>query len=263
MTTPVRLASVAYLLCVFSVSLASDQPAGTRTTALPMDTAPASPRRQAEQLLTEASQAYRSVKDYACLFIKRERLRGKIQPDNMVDMKVRTQPFSVYMRWLGPKDFEGQQACYVVGRNGNMMRARGTGITGIAGFVTLDLRDPRVMENNRHTIGEAGIGNLITRVGQRWEQSKRANSTQFQIGEYTYNNRSCYRVESTHSEHSRGADDYYRSVIYFDRENRLPIRIENYDWPRHGGDPNGDMAESYSYVNLQLNVGLKDAVFNH
>jgi hypothetical protein len=203
------------------------------------------------------------VRDYSCTFIKRERIRGQLQAENLIDMKVRTQPFSVYMRWLAPRELEGQQACYVAGRNNGLMRARSTGVKGIAGFVSLDLRDPRVMENNRHTINEAGIGNLLARLGQRWELSRRTNSTQFQLSEYMYNNRPCVRVDTVHTQRGGTAHDYYRTIVYFDKENRLPIRVENYDWPRQGGDPAGELLESYSYVNLQLNVGHNDAVFRH
>jgi hypothetical protein len=245
------------------LAAASDQRPGTRTTAPPHAPPAPSARDQALQLLAEAQQAYRGVKDYQCHFIKRERLRGKLQADNLIDMKVRTQPFSVYMRWLGPKELEGQQACYIAGRNNGLMRARGTGVTGLAGFVTLDLRDPRVMQNNRHTINEAGIGNLITRLGRRWEMSRQTNATQFQVAEYTYNQRPCLRVDTVHAQRIGGTDDYYRTVVFFDKENRLPIRVENYDWPRAGGEPTGELLESYSYVSLQLNVGLKDSVFNH
>jgi hypothetical protein len=227
------------------------------------DAVPAAPADQALRILGDASRAYQGVRDYTCLFIKRERLRGQLQPDNLVEMKVRTQPFSVYLRWLAPKDIEGQQACYVAGRNAGQMRVHATGLAGVAGFVSLDLRDPRVMQNNRHTIDEAGIGNLIMRLGRRWEASRGANTTQFRLAEYVYNQRPCVRVETLHAQHASGGYDVYRTVVYFDKEHRLPVRVENYDWPRAGGDPAGDLLESYSYVNLRLNAGVPEATFNN
>ena len=51
--------------------------------------------------------------------------------------------------------------------------------------------------------------------------------------------------------------------MYFDKENHLPIRVENYDWPRNRGDANGPLTESYSYADLRLNVGVSDETFNH
>ena len=45
------------------------------------------------------------------------------------------------------------------------------------------------------------------------------------------------------------------------KESKLPIRLENYDWPVQGGTEGGELLETFSYVNLRFNVGLKDADF--
>jgi hypothetical protein len=39
------------------------------------------------------------------------------------------------------------------------------------------------------------------------------------------------------------------------------VRAEVYDWPAKKGNPNGELLECYSYVNLKFNVGLTDAAF--
>jgi Protein of unknown function (DUF1571) len=215
------------------------------------------------RLVAEARQAYQGVTDYTSLFVKRERLRDQLQPENVMLMKVRTQPFSVYLRWLRPNNLANQEACYVTGRNNGMMRVHSTGLLGAVGFVSLDPRDPRALQNSRHTITEAGIGNLIERYAQRWEMENRLNKTQVRIAEYEYNKRRCVRVETIHPDNTGGQFLFYRSVVYFDKENHLPIRVENYDWPRSGGDPNGALAESYSYADLRLNAGVNEATFDH
>jgi hypothetical protein len=55
----------------------------------------------------------------------------------------------------------------------------------------------------------------------------------------------------------------YRCVVYVDKELKLPVRIEVYDWPTTGGSPNGDLLECYSYINLKFNLGLTDAAFGN
>jgi hypothetical protein len=215
------------------------------------------------RLIASASQSYQQVRDYTCLFVKRERIRGQLQPENLVEMRVRSQPFSVYLRWLSPLDSAGQEACYVAGRNNGQMRVHSTGLAGVVGFVSLDPRDPRVAQNSRHTITEAGIGNLIGRFAQRWELERRLNRTQVRVAEYTYDRRPCTRVETIHADNAGGQFYTYRSVLYFDRETRLPVRVEAYDWPRPGGTPGGELLESYSYAHLRLNVGLDDRAFNY
>jgi len=213
------------------------------------------------QLIAEAEQAYQGIRDYSCLFVKREQIRGQLQADNLIEMKVRTQPFSVYMRWLGPQPLAGQEACYVAGRNNGMLRAHSTGLTGMMGFMSLDVHDPRVMQNNRHSIAEAGIGHVIDRLGQRWPAERQLGQTSVRVADYSYNQRACTRVETMHPSSGNGQFYSYRTVVYFDKENHLPIRIETYDWPRGGNRAEGELLESYSFANLRLNVGLPESAF--
>jgi hypothetical protein len=245
-------------LALLAISGAQNPPA-----ASPAPTTAAGSMDVPLQLIAEARRSYQGIKDYTCLFVKRERLRGQLQPENLIDMRVRTQPFSVYLRWLKPATSAGQEVCYVAGRNNGAMRVHSTGLFGAVGFVTMDPRDPRALETSRHTITEAGIGNLIERYGQAWQLESRLNRTQVRIQEYAYNQRRCTRVETVHADSVGQQIPFYRSVVYFDKENHLPIRVENYDWPRRTADPNGGLVENYNYANLRLNAGLPDAVFAH
>lgn len=255
----------ALLGIAISTCIAAGQTPPGRPNASPPPPASAAANAMDEplRLIGAARQAYQGVRDYSCLFVKRERIRGQLQAENLVALKARTQPFSVYLRWLGPKQFAGQEACYVVGRNNGMMRAKSNGLLGAVGFVSLDPRDPRALENSRHSITEAGIGNLIERYSQGWELDRRANRTQVRVAEYDYNKRRCTRVEAIHLENAGGSAQFYRNIVYFDLTTYLPIRVENYDWPRQGGTPGGDLLEEYSYVDLRLNVGLGDRDFSY
>ncbi|HTU91208.1 MAG TPA: DUF1571 domain-containing protein [Gemmataceae bacterium] len=233
----------------------------------PMDVAApaaASPMDKPLRLIHEAQTAYQNVRDYTCLLIKRERINGKLPPDNIIEMKVRTQPFSVYLRWLQPRGEAGQEVCYVAGKNDGKMRVRPKGMFGsFAGFVSLDLDDPRVRQTSRRNISEAGIGNMIERFARAWENERRLNlTTQVQVAEYEYNRRRCMRVETIHPNNAGGHFLYCRDIVYFDKETHLPIRLEFYDWPRVAGDP-GQLVEVYSFANMRINVGLTDEVFNH
>jgi hypothetical protein len=215
------------------------------------------------RLAAEARESYRNVRDYTCLFVKRELLRGQLQPENLVQMSVRSQPFSVYMRWIRPASLSSQEACYVAGRNNGMMRAHSTGLLGAVGFVNVDPHDPRALQNNRHVITEAGIGHLIEQLNEHWPAEARLNRTLVHVADYEYDRRRCTRVETLHRDNPGNQFSFYRTVVYFDKETHLPIRIENYDWPRTANDRTGQLLESYSYANMRLNVGLSEATFNH
>jgi hypothetical protein len=214
------------------------------------------------QLVQDAQQVLQKVQDYTCLLIKQERIRGKMLPEDFIELKLRQQPFSVYMRWVGPRDMAGQEVCFVAGRNNNKMRVHPTGLKGALGFITIDPRDPRVFEHSHHTITETGLANLTERLRQAWALERTLNKTRIQIAEYEYNRRRCLRVDAVRSDPAGGQCPFWRTIAYFDKETHLPVRVELYDWPR-GGNPTGDLVECYSYVNLRFNVSLTDAVFNH
>ncbi|HZT80457.1 MAG TPA: DUF1571 domain-containing protein [Gemmataceae bacterium] len=269
-TCPARLwvYAAAGILGLLVASAATLPPRHAPAAPDPGPAAPAQPAPSASsmdeplRLIAAARQAFQGVRDYTCVMIKRERLKGQLQPDNIVEMKVRNQPFSVYLRWLQPKGLAGQQACYVAGRNNGMMRVHLTGLRGAAGWLSIDPRDPRARESSNHTITEAGIGNLIERCSRAWQAEKQMNVSKVRVGEYEYNNRRCTRVETIHPEKKDGRFQSYRTVFYFDNETHLPIRTEMYDWPRPG-NPDGDLLEVYSYINMRLNVGLGDESFNY
>jgi hypothetical protein len=227
-------------------------------------TVAASPMDEPVRLIHEAQQAYQQVRDYTCMLVKRERINGYLPPENVMEMKVRTQPFSVYLRWTAPREQVGQEVCYVAGRNGGMMRVHPKGVLGsFSGWISLDPNDPRARQTSKRSITEAGIGNMIDRFARAWENERRLNlTTQVHVAEYEYNRRRCIRVETIHPDNGNGHFLYCRDVIYFDKHTHLPIRLEFYDWPRQAGDP-GQLVEVYSFANIQINVGLGDDVFNH
>jgi hypothetical protein len=213
------------------------------------------------RLIAEARQTYTQVQHYNCTLISQERIKGRLGPENVIAMTFRAQPFSVYMRWLGPKELTGQEVAYVHGRNNGMMRVHSKGVIGALGFMSIAPNDPRVLEHSRHTIVEAGIGNLIERLARTWEVDRFQNRTQVQLAEYDYNQRRCIRVETIQTERTPQAYSY-RTVVYFDKQWRLPVRVECYDFPRPGGPAEGELLECFSYANPQFNTGIDDRLFN-
>jgi hypothetical protein len=255
------LAATAALACVAPEALSQPpadprRPAVVATTGAPAASAMDEPLR----FVGLAVKAFAEVQDYSCVMIKREKIGDMVGPDNIIALKVRGQPFSVNMKWQEPKNLAGQEVCYVAGRNDGKLRVKSAGALGLVGFVSLELNDPRVVAASRHSITEAGLANLIDRLSKGWEIEKKLNGTKVQIGQFEFAKRRCTRIDTVHPGAPSKDYEYYRSVVYFDNELRVPIRIENYDWPRQTGDP-GEVLEIYSYVNLRLNVGLPDNTF--
>ena len=217
------------------------------------------------RLNADARASFARVKDYVGLFYKQERINGQLQPEQTIQLRIRQEPFSVYLKWLGPQKLVGQEACYVAGKNNNQMRAKSAGpLLGAIGFISLDPRDPKAMANNHHPITEAGLGNLIEKIAASTDKERQLPPDQLAIaiGDYRFLNRPVTRLETTRRVNN-GQFYACRSVVYFDKETRLPVRFEAYDWPKPNGQPGGDLLECYSFVDLKFNVGLTDAGFNY
>src|SRR5262245_34222499 len=103
----------AFKKCCFSLS-AAILLAGLGLPILAQQAAPnANPLDQPLAWLQEARKNYANVNDYSCTLVKRERVNGTLQDENIILLNFRAQPHSIYMKWLGPNSFRGQEVCYV------------------------------------------------------------------------------------------------------------------------------------------------------
>lgn len=223
--------------------------------------AAASQLDQPLQLAHKARDKFRTIQDYTCVLVKQERIDGELLPREYVQMKARPRPFSVYFKWLKP--YEGREAIYVTGQNGGKIMVHSTGVEKVVGgTVALDPRGDMAMENSRHDVTEAGIGNLIEQLVTRWEAEKKLGQTEAVVKDNAkVDTRVCWCVKTTHP-HDPRRYTYHRSRVFFDKEHGLPIRFEGYDWPRRGSAPDGDLVEEYTYRDLKFNVSLSAADFN-
>lgn len=218
---------------------------------------------RALRLIADARQRYEKLDDYTCTLVKRESVNGQMLPENVIFLEARTRPFSIHLKWQQPKALAGQEACYVSGKHNGMMRVKPPGLLGAMGFVNLPTNDAKAKQYSRHAISDAGIGNMIERYAARWEAERGQNRVRMKLNEFEFNGRKCVRVETTNVNAKPGEVYAYRSMVYFDKEHRLPIRTEAYDWPKEGGKPDGELLEVFNLTDLKLNVGLADAVFAH
>ncbi len=193
--------------------------------------------------------------------IKREKIGDKLTANHVVLLKVRKSPFSVNMVWKEPKELNGQEVCYIDGKNDGNLRVKPAGLLGAIGFVSLEPNDELAKKTSNHSITNAGIGWLIEECGTGWEVERKLGQTRVRVGTYQYAKRRCTRVELLHPNSAGGKIHHHRNIVYFDQETHLPIRVENYDWPKTTGDA-GELIEVFSYVNLKVNVDLADSVFD-
>ena len=206
-----------------------------------------------------------AIRDYTALMDKQENIGGEVQEAQVMEIKVRHEPFSVYIKFRYPQRLNGQQAIFVKGKNNDKLIAHGVGIQRIAGTQKLDPHGFLAMQGNKYPITEMGILNLVDKlleVGHKdikfgeCEVAYHEN-VKFGTGDSA---RECTVIQVKHPV-QRPYFTFYEARIFVDKELNLPIRYESYDWPRRTGET-PKLIEAYTYRNLKINVGLTDADFD-
>jgi hypothetical protein len=201
------------------------------------------------------------IQDYSCLFVQRERIDGALGPYKSLRLKVRHQPFSVYVHFDAPQDVRGQEVIYVAGRNNGNLLAHGVGLKALAGTVSLDPRGAIAMQASRHPITEVGLANVARRMVRVLESDARDPRYEVKYFPGTkVHGRSCTCMQFSHPEPGPGIP-YHVGRVYVDDELNAPVRSETYLWPdRQGGQP--VLIQEYTYLNLRFNNGFTDRDFD-
>ena len=228
------------------------------------------------------------IRDYTCLLVKRERLHGRLQSHEYIQLKVRhaAQPsaattantsdatetlgpsdvgFAVYMKFLGPASAKGREVLYVAGENDGQLLATKGGNGPLANVtLSLDPTSERAMAKSLHPITEIGILKLAERLvsegrkqiedDQRPEEWTVRNFEKAKIGD-----RLCKCIQ-LRRERRRGEDPLHTMRVFIDNELKTPVRYAMYHWPREEGAAE-ELVQEYTYTDLKINVGLKAVDF--
>lgn len=206
----------------------------------------------------KAREALAAVKDYECLFEKRERFGTRLVTARMT-LKLREDPFSVYLFFHDPH--QGREVIYVEGRNGGMLLAHEVGIKAFVGTVSRDPDSSDAMKDNRYPITMIGMRKMLERVITQWEEEARYGETEVQyypnarLGELELK-----AIESKHPQ-PRRQFRFHMTRLYLDKHTHLPVRVEQYDFPKRKGEA-PPLAEEYTYLKLRTNIGLTDRDFD-
>jgi len=201
------------------------------------------------------------LKDYTAIITKQETINGEKQAAQQMDLKIRHEPFSVYLKFRYPRDLAGQQVIYIKGQNNGNMWAHGIGLQRKLGTLNLDPNGLIAMRGNKYPITEIGLLNLVDKLVEVGEKDMK-------YGECTVNyyegikseDRECTMIEVIHPV-PRKNFTFYIARILVDNEYNMPIRYESYEWPTEK-EPDPSLIEIYTYQKLRLNVGLTDEDFS-
>ncbi len=206
--------------------------------------------------------------DYTAVLVKRERVNDVLGEQVYMQIKVRNErdtpqgrkPFSVYMKFLKPRDQAGREVIWVKGQNNNSLIAHeGGGVLKFKRF-TLDPDGWLAMKGNKYPIYEAGLQRLVEQLIEKAERDRSAGMCEVEYRpNTTINKRSCSMIQVIH-EDRRPPYEFYKAQVFIDDELQLPVRYVSYDWPKGGQQP--EVLEEYTYINVRPNVGLSDIDFS-
>ena len=176
------------------------------------------------------------IKDYTCTMIKRERINGQLNEPEYMFVKIRHQPFSVYLYFLRPDRAKGREVIYVEGRNeGKMLAHEGSGLKSRFGTVSLVPTSALAMDGNKYPITQIGTKNLVKRLLEVGNQDIKYAECEVQYRKNAkVNDRVCTIIEVTHPVPRRNFL-FHKALIYVDDELNVPIRYEAYMWPKTPG----------------------------
>jgi hypothetical protein len=136
-------------------------------------------------LHARAAQRYATIETYTAHLRRRERVNGKMRPEEEIFFKFRNHPWSVYFKWVGSQH-RGREVIYVQGQHENKIHtltAAGDGLFGAGKHWALSPDNPMVKANSRHAITESGIGVLIERFGELLDRIQSGDTS---AGRMTY-----------------------------------------------------------------------------
>jgi hypothetical protein len=261
--------TLSLVIVVSLVSLARGQTPGPALLAARAEPAaiasagPANPTTLAAcaAALAEAQRVLDKMGTMQAVMEKRERVRGRLEPRQQIELKVRRAPRAVYMRWRSPD--EGQEVIWQENANGNQILVHPGGWRGrLMPMVRIDPKSPRVLEQSRRPIESAGLWAMTLQLGELLAQAQKSTAALrvdvAQDQQFAGRNCTVYRlVRAVYT----SPTDFQSLAIYIDAAAKVPVGIERYVWATGGrGEPVLD--EYYAYRDLRLNAPLSDRDFD-
>jgi len=128
------------------------------------------------QIAREASESYSHIDSYIARLRRKEQINGRDKPEEVMLIKFRKQPWSVYFKWLGTEG-AGREVIYVKGRYEDkiltLLAAGDMPLMPAGKRVALAPDSLLVRSSSRHAIYESGIGSLVDHFGQLVEVGSR------------------------------------------------------------------------------------------
>lgn len=211
------------------------------------------------QVLEQGLRRLRACASYKATFVRQEAVGGELLDEESIELKLRREPFSVFMKW----EDDGQELLYVEGQHDDRALVRGGGAKRFLGNLKLAPDSRLILNESRYPVTDAGL----ERLGLRLLEYRRRDLTlgkgvSCTLTREKFDGRDCdcFRIEYRDSQ----TEPLYRkSITYFERERSVPVCVKNWGWPAPGSRTEDEMLiEYYAYHNLEWDARLNDSDFD-
>ena len=197
------------------------------------------------------------VHSYRLKFYKKERINGKLNDTELIDVCFQEKPFSVLFRWIeGAR--KAAAALYVEGENDGKLLVRPTGLGArLAGIVKRDPEGSDAKKSGRYSMKEFGLKHAALRTLASWKAAKADNALHVEfLGEQKVKqagDRVCWVLKRSKYQKPEN-DGVTETTLYIDKETWLQIG----SILRGEG---GKLIGEYYFRDIQLNPKFEDETF--
>ena len=220
---------------------------------------------EAKRILLESARRsvakLEEVKAYTALFRRQERVAGVLGPEIISELKIRNHPFAIYLKYISPKP--GKEVVYAEGHHDNKVIAHnGDWTRRLIPRLAVAPDSALALADSRHPVTDAGLLNLSRKLLRFRIMDMGDNAASTVLDRITMpDGRPALRSFHSHAKPDDGRP-FYQVEILYDPVTQIPFQIKSYDWPApdHTGELN--LAERYTYENLNLDAPLTAADFD-
>ena len=200
----------------------------------------------------------KKLSGYESKFTKTE-VVGKQTVSQTIKIKVRHEPFSVYMYFAEPH--AGREVIFVEGRNNNNLLVHEAGFASLIGTLELAPTGSQAMSENRYPITKAGIQKMMEAVIEQWEAETTYGETEVKYFEDAkIGSMKCRVIESSHPQ-PRKQFKFHITRVWIDVKSGLPVRVQQFGFPPKSGEK-PPVIEDYTFSDIKAEVRLTDRDFD-
>lgn len=218
-------------------------------------------------LLQSAIAKLEKVDAYSATFVKHERIEGKLQDEQIMQMKINHAPHKVFFKV--EKGDIGREILFPAADDDPRLIVKLARLGYRLPAVKFNPTDATPMSESRYPITMAGIKAFSElaleirkkdlRLGNKVQAEMRDNSE--------FDGRPCYEFTITYADASV-SENYRKCILKFDRQMMIPVYARNFTWADKApdSDPNRldetTLLEYYAFKDVKLEGAVSKAAFS-